>query len=78
MYDKSVPDRDELSTFKRIGIERGYQVVDTQDLFNNYYQRTRKRLDFLPTDFHWNASAQQLVIDRTYPILLDILAKPVK
>jgi hypothetical protein len=78
MYDKSIPDRDELSTFKRIGIERGYQVVDTQDLFNNYYQRTHKKLDFLPADFHWKASAHQLVVDRTYPILLNILAKPVK
>jgi hypothetical protein len=78
MYDRSIPDRDELSTFKRIGIERGYQVVDTQDLFNNYYQRTQKKLDFLPTDFHWNASAHQLVVDRTYPILLNVLTKPVK
>jgi hypothetical protein len=78
MYDNSTPDRDELSIFKQIGIERGYQVVDTQDLFNNYYRHTQKRLDFLPTDFHWNASANQLVIDRTYPILRDILAKPVK
>jgi hypothetical protein len=78
MYDRSIPDRDELSTFKRIGIERGYQVVDTKDIFNNYYQRTHKRLDFLPADFHWNASAHQLVIDRTYPMLVDILAKLVK
>jgi hypothetical protein len=78
MYDKSIPDRDELSTFKRIGIERGYKVVDTQDLFNNYYQRTRKKLDFIPTDTHWNAPANQLVVDRTYPMLLDILAKQVK
>jgi hypothetical protein len=78
MYDNSISDRDELSTFKRIGIERGYKVVDTQDLFNTYYQRTHKRLDFIPTDFHWNASAHQLVVDRTYPILLDILAKLVK
>jgi hypothetical protein len=78
MYDKYTPDRDELSTFKRIGIERGYQVVDTQDLFSNYYQRTRKKLDFIPTDLHWNASAHQLVVDRTYPMLRDILAKSVK
>jgi hypothetical protein len=75
MYDKSKPDRAELSTFKRIGIERGYRVVDTEDLFNDYYQRTHKRLDFLPTDFHWNASAHQLVVDRIHPILTDILAK---
>jgi hypothetical protein len=75
MYNKSKPDREELSSFKRIGIERGYRVVDTEDLFNNYYQRTHKRLDFLPTDFHWNASANQLVVDRIYPILTDILAK---
>jgi hypothetical protein len=78
MYDKSILVRDELSTFKRIGREQGYQVVDTEDLFNNYYQRSGKRLDFLPTDFHWNASAHQLVVDRTYPILRGILAKPVK
>jgi hypothetical protein len=75
MYDKSKPDREELSTFKRIGIERGYRVVDTEDLFGNYYRRTHKKLDFLPTDAHWNASANQLVLDRIYPILVDILAK---
>jgi hypothetical protein len=75
MYNKSKPDRQELSSFKRIGIERGYRVVDTEDLFTAYYQRTHKRLDFLPTDFHWNASANQLVVDRIYPILMDILAK---
>jgi hypothetical protein len=74
MYDKSKPDREELSTFKRIGIERGYRIVDTEDLFNDYYQRTHKRLDFLPTDFHWNATAHQLVVDRIYPILIDMLA----
>jgi hypothetical protein len=72
MYDRSVPDRDELSTFKRIGIERGYQVVDVKDIFNKYYQRNHKKLDFLPTDFHWNASAHQLVVDRIYPILRGI------
>jgi hypothetical protein len=75
MYDKSKPDREELSTFKRIGIERGYRVVDTEDLFANYYRRTHKKLDFLPTDAHWNASANQLVLDRIYPILVDMLAK---
>jgi hypothetical protein len=78
IYDKSTPDRDELSTFKQIGIERGYQVVDVKDIFNNSYQRTHKKLDFLPTDFHWNASAHQLVVERTYPILRGILAKPAK
>jgi hypothetical protein len=76
MYDKSkLVDREELSTFKRIGIERGYRVVDTEDLFDDYYRRTQKKLDFLPTDFHWNASANQLVVDRIQPILVDILAK---
>jgi hypothetical protein len=74
MYDKSKPDREELSIFKRIGIERGYRIVDTEDLFNDYYRRTHKRLDFLPTDFHWNATAHQLVVDRIYPILIDMLA----
>jgi hypothetical protein len=74
MYDKSKPDREELSTFKRIGIERGYRIVDTEDLFNDYYRRTHKKLDFLPTDFHWNATAHQLVVDRIYPILIDMLA----
>lgn len=76
MYDKSTPDRDELSTFKRIGIERGYTVVDTQALFADYYRRTNKRVDFSPTDFHWNAPGNQLVADRIYPLLLNILAKP--
>ena len=75
MYDNSKPDREELSTFKRIGIQRGYRVVDTEDLFGDYYQRTRKKLDFSPTDFHWNAPANQLVVDRIYPILVDMLAK---
>ncbi len=75
MYDKSKPDRSELSTFKRIGIERGYRVVDTEDLFRDYYQRTHKKLDFLPTDFHWNAPANQLVVDRIHPILINMLAK---
>lgn len=75
MYDKSKPDREELSTFKRIGIERGYRVVDTEDLFRDYYRRTRKKLDFLPTDSHWNAPANQLVVDRIYPILVDIIGK---
>jgi hypothetical protein len=74
MYHKSKPDRDELSTFKRIGIERGYRVVDTENLFDDRYRRTHKKLDFSPTDFHWNASAHQLVVDRIYPILIDILA----
>lgn len=77
MYNKSTPDRDELSTFKRIGIERGYTVVDTQDLFADYYRRTNKKVDFMPTDFHWNAPGNQLVVDRIYPLLLNILAKPV-
>jgi hypothetical protein len=73
MYDKSKPEREELSTFKRIGIERGYRIVDTEDLFNDYYQYTHEKLDFLPTDFHWNASAHQLVVDRIYPILINML-----
>jgi hypothetical protein len=77
MYNKSTPDRDELSIFKRIGIERGYTVVDTQDLFADYYRRTNKKVDFMPTDFHWNAPGNQLVVDRIYPLLLNILAKPV-
>jgi hypothetical protein len=75
MYDKSKPDREELSTFKRIGIQRGYRMVDTEELFGNYYRRTHKKLDFLPTDFHWNASANQLVVDRIHPILTEILGK---
>ncbi len=75
MYDRSKPDREELSAFKRIGIQRGYRVVDTEDLFRDYYRRTRKKLDFLPTDSHWNAPANQLVLDRIYPLLVDILGK---
>ncbi len=76
IYDKNYKaDRDELSTFKQISVERGYHVVDTEELFTNYYQRTNKKLDFSPTDFHWNATANQLVADRVYPILANILAK---
>ncbi len=77
IYNKSTPDRDELSTFKRIGIERGYTIVDTQDLFAQYYRRTNKKVDFMPTDFHWNAPGNQLVVDKIHPLLLKILAKPV-
>jgi hypothetical protein len=76
MYDnKSIPDREELSTFKRIGIQRGYRIVDTEDLFSTYHRRTQKKLDFSPTDSHWNASANQLVVDRIHPILIDMLGK---
>ena len=68
-------DRQELLTFKDIAMAKGYRVVDTQDLFGSYYHNTHKKLDFLPTDFHWNAKAHQLVADRVYPILAEMVTR---
>jgi hypothetical protein len=73
------PDREELSVFKQVAIDRGYQVIETEDLFANYYKKTNRKVDFLPTDFHWNAIGNQLVADRVHPVLTDLLAKlPIK
>lgn len=70
IYNNQLPsNRQELLTFKEVATAKGYQVIDTQALFAAYYQSTHKKLDFMPTDFHWNAKAHQLVADLVYPIL---------
>ena len=70
IYNNKLPsNRQELLTFKEVATAKGYQVLDTQALFAAYYQSTHKKLDFMPTDFHWNAKAHQLVADLIYPIL---------
>jgi hypothetical protein len=75
IYDKKLKaDRQELLTFKDVATAKGYRVVDTQALFETYYQDTHKRLDFLPTDFHWNAKAHQLVAERIEPIVAEMLS----
>ncbi len=74
IYDRKPPtNRHELLTFKNIATARGYRVIDTQPTFQAEYQRTGKKLDFLPTDFHWNARAHQLAADLVDPILTDIV-----
>lgn len=76
IYDKKLKsDRQELSIFKDVATTKGYQVLDTQDLFEAYYRSNRKKLDFLPTDFHWNAKAYQLVAERIEPMLTEMLTR---
>jgi hypothetical protein len=67
-------DRDELSTFDRVANARGYRTIDSHTVFNNYYRKNRKQLDFLPTDFHWNAKGHQLIFNLLEPELEKILA----
>lgn len=76
IYNNQLPsNRQELLTFKDVATAKGYRVIDTQDLFTSYYHNTHKKLDFLPTDFHWNAKAHQLIADRVYPILAEMLTR---
>jgi hypothetical protein len=59
----------ELSAFKEVAEQHGYIVIDTHDLFQEYYQTTGKKLDFSPTDLHWNEVSHRLVAEKIYPIL---------
>lgn len=70
------PGREELLAFKNIATSKGYRVIDTQDFFVSHYQKTGQPLDLMPIDFHWNSKAHQLVADRIYPILDQILTNP--
>ena len=47
----------------------GYHVVDTKPIFSEYYARTRRQVDYLPEDGHWNAEGHKLVAQRVACIL---------
>jgi hypothetical protein len=73
LYGNKKPDRAELSIFKQVAAQRGYTVLDTEEIFTTYYQNTKRKLDFLPADFHWNERANQLVVDRLHPLIGNLL-----
>jgi len=39
----------------------GYQVIETESIFENHYRQHRRRLDYLPTDAHWNGLGHRIV-----------------
>jgi hypothetical protein len=69
-------DRQDLDDFKAAITAKGYRTIDTHDLFVPYHKKTRKQVDFLPTDFHWNAKGSELVADRLHRELSSILDRP--
>jgi hypothetical protein len=71
-------DRQELSIFREVAKAKGYRTIDTNDIFAPYYRTTRKQVDFLPTDFHWNAKGNELVADKLYPELRQLLSLPIQ
>jgi hypothetical protein len=72
---KSKPDRQELLTFKEIAKSQGYQVIDTQPIFEKYYRASGRRVDFLPLDAHWNEAAHKLVAKEVKSYLAPMLAE---
>lgn len=59
----------QLAIFTRVAQDRGYKTIDTLPLFTTQYQQTHRRIDFTPTDMHWNRDAHQLVAEAIYPVI---------
>lgn len=54
--------RDDLAnrTLVRLARARGYRVIEMRPVFNSYYARTGRQVDYLPEDGHWNAVGHEL------------------
>ncbi len=63
----------QLAIFTKVAQARGYKTIDTLPLFTTQYQQTHRRIDFTPTDMHWNRDAHQLVAEAIYPVIAEKL-----
>jgi len=52
-------------------IERGIKVIEMGPVFASYYDRTHRRVDHSPADWHWNAAAHELVAHEAAGIIND-------
>jgi hypothetical protein len=75
---KAQAERAELLTFKKIAKSRGYRTIDAHPVFNEYYQTTKKQLDFSPTDFHWNEAAFDTISQTVYPSVVEIIDRQIE
>ena len=59
---RSCVKRDDLAnrTLAQLARARGYQVIDLRPVFSHYYTRTRRQVDYLPEDGHWNPIGHEL------------------
>jgi hypothetical protein len=59
------PSRDDeaLESLLREAQRVGIKVVDTVPLFRKHYEATGERVDYSPTDWHWNATGHRLAAD---------------
>jgi hypothetical protein len=72
---KAQPENQEFQVFKQVAESQGYQVIDTQPLFEKHYRCTGRRLDFSPVDAHWNEEGHALIAKEVNSRLQPILAK---
>lgn len=67
-------DTDELNLFETRAKSQGFNVVNLADSFAKQREKG-VRLDFLPTDGHWNANAHQIAAEKVLPSIKLILNK---
>jgi len=70
---KAAWNRDERQLFLRLAARYGLEVLDMQPVFERHWRQRHERMDFLPTNGHWNAVAHQLAADE---VLKRLIAKP--
>jgi hypothetical protein len=49
-----------LELLARVAPDYGIHVIEMNPIFRDYYSKTRNRLDYSPTDYHWNDAAHIL------------------
>ena len=60
---------DDHSLFLKLALKNGLDVVDMQPVFKRHWDQKHERMDFLPSDGHWNPVAHKLAADEIMNLL---------
>lgn len=49
--------------FMKEALDSGYEVIDMQEIFHNFFLSTGEKFEFYPVDAHWNETGHRLVAE---------------